>query len=61
MNKFEVFRGRNGDYRWRLKASNNKVVAQSEGYTRHASAIKACSAAMKAAQGAKVVDLVKPV
>ena len=30
--KFEVFKGKGGDFRFRLKAANGKVVAQGQGY-----------------------------
>ena len=30
--KFEVFKGQDGDFRFRLKAANGKVVAQGQGY-----------------------------
>lgn len=32
--RFEIFQGKNGQWYWRLKARNNQIVAQSEGYTR---------------------------
>ena len=32
--RFEVFEDAAGEYRWRLVAGNEEVVAQSEGYTR---------------------------
>lgn len=56
--KFEVFKSKDG-YRWRLKSVNGKVVAQSEGYTRHAGALKACQAVFDASHGATIYDLVK--
>ena len=44
MSKFEIYIDASGEYRWRLKAGNGEVVAQSEGYTTreaaHASAEK---------------------
>ncbi|MFW5885316.1 MAG: YegP family protein [Patescibacteria group bacterium] len=33
MSKFEIFRDRAGEYRWRLIAGNGQIVAASEGYT----------------------------
>lgn len=36
--KFVVFKDKTGKYRFRLVAANNKIVAQSEGYARKASA-----------------------
>lgn len=31
--KFEIFPDSAGEYRWRLRAANGEIVAQSEGYT----------------------------
>lgn len=31
--KFEVFLDSSGEYRWRLRAANGQIVAQSEAYT----------------------------
>jgi uncharacterized protein len=31
--KFEVYKDRAGQYRWRLKSRNGEIVAISEGYT----------------------------
>ena len=33
MPKFEIFKGTNGNYYFRLKASNGEIIAQSEGYS----------------------------
>ena len=30
--KFEIFKGRKGEYRFRLKASNGQIILASEGY-----------------------------
>ncbi|MCW9717370.1 MULTISPECIES: YegP family protein [Avibacterium] len=30
---FEIFKGVNGQWYWRLKAANHEPIAQSEGYT----------------------------
>ena len=44
MAEYEVFRDRAGEYRWRLQAGNNKIVADSsEGYT----AKESCYAAIE--------------
>ena len=38
MAKFEVFKDKKGEFRWRLKANNHKVIADSgEGYKQKAS------------------------
>lgn len=33
MGMFQIFRARNKDWRFRLRADNGKVILQSEGYT----------------------------
>lgn len=42
--RFEIFQGKNGQWFWRLKARNNQIVAQSEGYTRKHGAMRAVEA-----------------
>lgn len=37
--KGELFQSLNGEWRFRLKAANGEIVAQSEGYTRKESAL----------------------
>lgn len=46
--RFEVFQGKNGQYYWRLKARNNQIVAQSEGYTRKHGAKRSAEAVANA-------------
>ena len=41
--KFEVYPAADG-YRWRLKASNGRIVATGEAHTRKAGAIRAAAA-----------------
>lgn len=31
--KFEIYKDKAGEYRWRLYASNGRLIAASEGYT----------------------------
>lgn len=38
MSKFSIFQGRDGQYYWRLKASNGETLCHSEGYTAKQSA-----------------------
>ena len=40
---FEVYRAKDG-WRWRLKASNGRIVATGEAHTRKADAIRAAAA-----------------
>lgn len=55
--KFELYEGKSGDYRFRLKAGNGEIVATGESYPTKAAAQKGIDAVQRAADGAKVVDL----
>lgn len=55
--KFEIFKDAASQFRWRLKASNGEVVAQSEGYTTKANAVDGTDAVQRAANGATIEDL----
>lgn len=55
MPKLEVFKFINGEWGFRLKASNGKTVAQGEGYKRRSGAIAGANALKRAALRAKVV------
>jgi len=57
MGKFEIIKGRNGQYYFRLKADNGEIIAQSEGYTRKAAAQNGIESVKKNAPGAAVEDL----
>ena len=38
MSKFQIYQDRKGEYRWRLRARNGEIIADSnEGYSRKAS------------------------
>jgi len=37
--RWEIFKGKNGQYYFRLKAANGEIVAQSEGYKQKQSAV----------------------
>lgn len=54
--KFEIFK-ESGQFYFHIKAGNNKIVAQSEGYPQRKSALKAIKAIKKGAGTAKVVEL----
>jgi len=53
--KFEVFKGKGGDFRFRLKAANGKVVAQGQGYKSKDACLKGIESIKKNAKGASVV------
>ena len=36
----EVYQGRDGEWRWRLKSRNHRVIGIGEGYTRRADAVR---------------------
>lgn len=55
MPKIEVFKFINGEWGWRLKASNGKIVAQGEGYKRPSGALAGAKALQRAAARARVV------
>ncbi len=45
--KFEVYRDKAGEYRFRLKASNGQIILASEGYKQKPGAIKGIASVMK--------------
>ena len=55
--KFEVYRDKNHEYRWRLLFSNGQIGADSgEGYTRRDDAHRAISTVLKGLQDVTIVD-----
>lgn len=57
MIKFEIFKGVNGQFYFRIKSSNGQAIAQSEGYTQKESAKATIETIKKNAATAAVVDL----
>jgi uncharacterized protein len=56
--EFEVYKDKAGEYRWRLQANNNEVVADSnEGYTSKASCLNGIEVVRKIVGTAPVNDL----
>jgi uncharacterized protein YegP (UPF0339 family) len=53
--KFEVFKGQGGDFRFRLKAANGKVIAQGQGYKTKDACLKGVESIKKNARAASVV------
>jgi uncharacterized protein YegP (UPF0339 family) len=53
--KFEIYKDKKGEFRFRLKSSNGQVVATGESYPTLAAAKKGAAAVERAATGAKVV------
>lgn len=56
MYKFEVYKGKSGDFRFRFRASNGEIMFSSEGYSAKASALNAIASIQKNAPGATVED-----
>ena len=54
--KFEVFKGKSGDFRFRLKAANGKVICQGQGYKSKDACMKGIDSIRKNAKGATVVQ-----
>lgn len=55
--RFEIFKDAQGQWRFRLRATNGAIVAQSEGYTRKDDAREGCRAAKRAAHFSKIVEV----
>ncbi|HEY0955833.1 MAG TPA: DUF1508 domain-containing protein [Roseateles sp.] len=54
MAKFEIYPDAAGEWRWRLKASNGRIVASGEGYKTPAGAERGTQALRRAAKQAKI-------
>ena len=50
--RYEVYEDEAGEWRWRLVAGNNEIVAVGESYTRRDDAVRACETAAKVAASA---------
>lgn len=54
--RFEVFRDSAGEYRFRLKAPNGEIIAQSEGYTSRAGCMNGIESVKRNAPDADIDD-----
>jgi uncharacterized protein YegP (UPF0339 family) len=55
--KFQIFKDRGGEYRWRLRADNNETIAgSSEGYKSKASCEHGIELVKRLAKDAEVED-----
>ena len=54
--KFEIFKGKGGDFRFRLKAANGKVICQGQGYKTKDACSKGIESIKKNAAKAAVVE-----
>ncbi|OWV66355.1 DUF1508 domain-containing protein [Rhizobium sp. J15] len=59
MYKFEVYKDKSGEFRFRFKASNGETMFSSEGYKAKASALNAIESIKKNSPGADIVDTTK--
>jgi len=56
MGKFEIYKDRKGEFRWRLRADNNQVIATGEGYSSKAGCKNGIASVKKNAPKAKIDD-----
>ena len=54
--KFEVFKDKAGEYRFRFRASNGEIMFASEGYTQKQSALKAIESIKQHTADAELED-----
>jgi uncharacterized protein YegP (UPF0339 family) len=54
--KFEVYKDKAGEYRFRLKASNGEVIATGEGYSSKSSCMNGIQSVKKNAPDAEIVE-----
>lgn len=54
--KFEVYKDKAGEFRFRLKAANGQIIATGEGYTTCANCLKGIESVKKNAADATVVE-----
>ena len=55
--KFEVYKDKRGEFRFRLKAGNGQTIATGEGYTTKAACLNGIESIKKNAPEAPVVEL----
>ena len=56
MGKFVVYKDKRGEYRWKLLADNNQIIAVGEGYSSKAGCMNGIESVKKNAPKAKVDD-----
>ncbi|WP_329069461.1 YegP family protein [Amycolatopsis sp. NBC_01480] len=55
--KFELYKDKSGEFRFRLKAGNGEIIATGESYPAKASAQKGVESVKRNAADAEIVDL----
>lgn len=56
MANFEIYKDKRGEFRWRLRADNNQIIASGEGYTSKAGCKNGIESVKKNAPKAKIED-----
>ena len=54
--KFEVYKDKKGEFRFRLKAKNGQIIATGEGYSKLDSCLKGIASVQKNAKDAKIAE-----
>ncbi len=54
--KFEVYKDKKGEFRFRLKAKNGQIIATGEGYSKLDSCLKGVASVQKNAKEIKIVE-----
>lgn len=54
--KFEVYKDKKGEFRFRLKATNGQIIAVGEGYTTLANCLNGVESVKKNAPDAEIID-----
>ncbi|MCZ8344504.1 MAG: YegP family protein [Leptospira sp.] len=54
--KFEIYKDKAGEFRFRLKAANGEIIASSEGYSSKAACENGIESVKKNASGAEIED-----
>ena len=57
MGKFEVYKGKGGEFRFRLKAGNGEIIATGEGYSSKQACLNGIESVKKNAPDAPVVEV----
>jgi uncharacterized protein YegP (UPF0339 family) len=56
MAKFEIYKDKRGEFRWRLRADNNQIIASGEGYKSKDGCKNGIASVKKNAPKAEIVD-----
>ena len=54
--KFEIYKDKAGEFRFRLKASNGQVIATGEGYTTHVNCLNGVESVKKNSINAEIIE-----